>query len=54
MEAMYESREQTLKLTEVQLSHLRATLVLIACILFTRVKFTCVRTLKLRDSGNAP
>ena len=26
----------------------------IASILFTRVKFTCVRTQKLRDSGNPP
>ena len=26
----------------------------IACISFTLVKFTCVRTQKLRDSGNQP
>ena len=26
----------------------------IVSILFTRVKFTCVRTCKLRDSGNPP
>ena len=51
---MYEWPHGNVKVKRVSTFTSTRGLSYIACILFTQVKFTCVRMEKLRDSGNQP
>ena len=54
LEAMYEVSRVNVKVERRSTFTFTRGLSYIACTSFTLVKFTCVRTQKLRDSGNQP